>query len=108
MNGVHVEELVDLEALGALEPHESAQVRAHVAACPSCAAALHAAEETAARLALSVPLRVAPPALRARVMRAVDPPGSLAAVPVPLPVRRPHAFRRVTNRWGALAAALVI
>jgi hypothetical protein len=108
MSSAHVDELVDLEALGALEAPESARVRAHSTICPTCRAALRAAEETAARLALSVPLRTAPPVLRARVMRSIDDPAPLSAVPVPLPVRRPHVLRRVTNRWGALAAALVI
>lgn len=108
MSGAHVDELVDLEALGALEAPESARVRAHIAMCPTCRTALRAAEEASARLALSVPLRKAPPVLRARVMRAIDDPAPITAVPVPLPVRRPHMLRRVTNRWGALAAALVL
>jgi len=108
MSGAHIDDLVDLEALGALEPHESAQVRAHAAVCPACRASLLAAEETAARLALAVPLRAAPPALRARVLRAVDAPVQLTPVPTQLAMRRPHALRRVTSRWGALAAALVL
>lgn len=106
MNGGHVDELVDLEAIGALTPAESARVHAHVAACAACRAELSAAQDTAARLALAVPLHPAPAALRARVLREVDRLAPL--IPVPLPVRRPSAWRRVTSRWGALAAALIV
>ena len=74
MNAEHVEDLIDLEAVGALEPAESAFVRAHAAGCPLCRASLAEAEATAARLALAVPLQRAPAEIRQRVMREVVAP----------------------------------
>ena len=109
MNAEHVEELVDLEALGALTSAESERVRAHVAGCPRCRASLAQAEEVAARLALSVPLYRAPARLRERVMAEVDAPVTPATAPVRrMQPRLAPAILRFNRRWGAAAAALVV
>lgn len=106
MNSEHVHELVDLEALGTLGPEESARVRAHVGGCDSCRADLHQAQETTARLALSAPLRRAPATLRAELLR------QIGVTPAEMPLRAtPRAvspWLRLSNRWAALAASLVI
>ena len=110
MNAEHVEELLDLEALGALDPEASASVRAHVAECVHCRASLDAAQATAARLAVLVPMHRAPAALRERVMAEVRRSGSPASAPAPVPVspRAPTPMMRFNRRWGALAAMLFI
>src|SRR5215204_3434315 len=107
MNAEHVDDLLDLEALGALDGVESSLVRAHVATCPRCQVRLDDAEETAARLALSVPLVRAPAGIKMRLMESVH----AADVPVeaPRPVRRvPTAIMRFNRRWGAVAAAVFL
>lgn len=102
----HVEDLIDLEALGALEPEDSAQVRAHIMLCPACRESLMLAQEAAARIALTAPVRHAPFALREGVLAAIEEQPT-AAEPVPL-MRRWHPLARLSTRWGALAAALVV
>jgi len=106
MSTEHIEDLVDLEALDVLTPEESAFVRAHADACPRCRADLDAARETAAQIALSVPLHHAPAMLRARLLAEVAPAARLAS-PLPLSAHRSARLIRFTNRWGAVAAALV-
>ena len=71
MSAAHVDDLIDLEALGALDAEESIFVRAHVTDCPRCRAILDEAESVAARLAFSVPLHRAPASMRAGVMAEV-------------------------------------
>jgi hypothetical protein len=110
MNAQHVEELIDLEALGALTSEESEFVRVHAAGCPRCRASLAQAEEVAARLALAVPLHRAPARLRARVMADVSTPSVAQAAPA-VPAgraepRRLSAIVRFNRRWGAIAAVL--
>jgi hypothetical protein len=109
MSTAHVEDLVDLEALGALSTEESAFVRAHAADCPFCAALLDDAEETAGRLALSVPLRRAPAEMRRRVMDEVTArPGADQTRPAAVPNRMPTPLMRFNRRWGALAAMIFL
>ena len=111
MNAEHVEDLIDLEAVGALEPAESAFVRAHAAGCPLCRASLAEAEATATRLALAVPLQRAPAALRQRVMREVVAPAPSERVRpfvAPAAPRQPTALMRFNRRWGAMAAMLFV
>ena len=106
MNSGHVDDLVDLEALEALEPEESAHVRLHATICATCRAALIEAEDAAARLALAVPLHRAPAELRSRVLGLVA-----ADAPVPPPGSNPRRLAGLTlraNRWGALAAVLLV
>jgi hypothetical protein len=108
MNAEHVEELIDLEALGALTSEESELVRVHAAGCPRCRASLAQAEEVVARLALAVPLHRAPAGLRGRVMAEVAAPSVPPRAPIRSPEpRRPSVITRFNRRWGAAAAVLV-
>jgi hypothetical protein len=112
MSAAHVEDLVDLEALGALDAEESAAVRAHAAACARCRALLADAEGTAARLALSVPLHRAPASLRERVLAQVIPHPTAAPTPLPR-AGRSHtgiagALMHFNRRWGAMAAVVLV
>ncbi|MGD9892884.1 MAG: anti-sigma factor [Dehalococcoidia bacterium] len=108
MSAAHVDDLIDLEALGALDAEESIFVRAHTADCPRCRAILEDAEGVAARLAFSVPLHHAPRALREGVM------GEVAAAPetVGEPRRRSMLdggmIVRLSRRWGAMAAMILV
>lgn len=103
MSVEHVEDLIDLEALGALDAEESAFVRAHVADCAACRAQLVEAEDTATRLALAAPMHRAPAALRDRVLAAVS------ARPQVVPIAAaPTALMRFNRRWGAMAAMLLL
>lgn len=108
MSAAHVEDLIDLEALGALDAEESTFVRAHVADCPRCRALLDGAEDATARLALSVPLRRAPATLRARVMAEVGP--RPAVLPLQAPARNTNGslLMRFNRRWGAIAAMFLV
>jgi len=108
MNAQHVEDLLDLEALGALDAEESAFVRAHAADCPHCQAMLDEARETAARLALSVPLQRAPAELRGRVMAEVEAPAAATPIAAFAPARPSSAIMRFNRRWGAMAAMLFL
>lgn len=110
MSTAHVEDLIDLEALGALDAEESSFVRAHVADCARCRALLDDAESTTARLALSVPVHRAPAALRDRVMAEVT------ESPATLPLSQPGqqraalggALLHFNRRWGAMAAMILV
>jgi hypothetical protein len=109
MNAEHVEDLVDLEALGALTAEESEFVRAHASECPLCRADLAQAEAVVARLALAVPLHRAPAGLRSRVLAEVTAPIVRLAEPAPVPQPRPPTpIMRFNRRWGSIAAALFL
>jgi hypothetical protein len=110
MSTAHVEDLIDLEALGALDAEESSFVRAHLADCARCRALLNDAESTTARIALSVPLHRAPASLRDRVIAEVT--GPPAALPLPRSRQSQGAFggalMRFNRRWGAMAALILV
>jgi len=75
-------------ALGVLDEEERVEFEAHLADCEACRSAVQAFRETAATLAWSVPQRVPPASLRARVLH------EAAAV-------RPIATPARTRRAGA-------
>jgi hypothetical protein len=110
MSSEHIDELVDLAALDALTPDERSRVQAHAMLCPVCRMSLAEAREVAAKIGFSVPLHAAPPLLRGRVLAAA---GIVPAAELPAQPRRPSRLplpliTRMTTRWGALAAALVV
>lgn len=115
MMNEHVDDLIDLEALGALDADESARVRAHVLLCDDCRRSLDQAREVVAQVGMSAPLRIAPLSLRARVLTSVA-TEAFPSSPAPVPIssfesRQPQrlsSIHRFTNRWGALAAAIVV
>jgi anti-sigma-K factor RskA len=67
----HEPELVTY-ALGELSPAEAARVARHLEACPECRATLRNIEESLGWLGTVVPQSDPPPALRARVLAAVE------------------------------------
>lgn len=107
MSAAHVDDLIDLEALGTLDAEESIFVRAHTADCPRCRALLEEAEGVTARIALSAPLHRAPMSMRKAVMAEVEAPPVTAIEP-----RRPSVFGgvvyRFSRRWGAMAAMILV
>jgi hypothetical protein len=108
MSAAHVDDLIDLEALGALDAEESMFVRAHTADCTRCRAILEDAEGVVARLAYAVPLHRAPASMRESVMAEV------ASAPVtPIEPRRRSmldggVISRFNRRWGAVAAMVLV
>ncbi len=68
----HVDELIPAHVLGALDAEESARVETHTATCPGCMAQLRDAEQAVSMLALSAPPVPAPPAVRDRLMAAIE------------------------------------
>lgn len=96
---------IDLCALGTLEPAEEDRVRAHVASCAVCHAALGEAEDVVTALARTAPRRRAPASLRAAVLAAIRAEQPVPAAPVALRTRR---IGRWPMRYGMVAAALVI
>jgi anti-sigma-K factor RskA len=104
MNCEQVNELAGAYALGALSPEEVREVEEHLAGCN-----LHeefaSLRATASALSFAAPERDPPPALRARLLAAIEADAPAAPVtPVPIEGRR-SAWRR---RPYALAAALAI
>jgi anti-sigma factor RsiW len=64
---VHVDEDLELYALGVLSDEERARVEAHVAACSQCSARLGDAEAVVAKLALAYPPSTVAPLRLARI-----------------------------------------
>ncbi len=91
-------ELLDAWALGALDAEEAPSVDEHLAGCLACSALAGSARDTAASIAMAVPLLAASPELKARVM-------ATAAVMSAPPARR---FVRTSPWWVAAAAAAVV
>jgi anti-sigma factor RsiW len=94
-------ELLDAYALGAVEPEEATGVEHHVAECVGCWNELGRAQETAALLTLSVPLKQAPERLGQRIISTAQRETS--------PIRggeKQGFFRRLGVGWPALAGTL--
>lgn len=104
MTDEHIDDLVELAALDALEPEEARRVEEHAAGCAQCLRSLASARATADHLAIAAPRRTPPALLRQRVLGAIDTPVG-APAPVRTPRHRDQPWSR--TRWGALAAALV-
>lgn len=71
MNDEHVEELIDLYALGALEPAEQAAVDEHLDSCPRCRLQAEEAKRIVLLLAWTPDQHDPPPHLRERVQRRI-------------------------------------
>ena len=69
MTDQHVDELIDLYALGALEPGEQAAVGEHLDECPRCRARLEEAKQLVMMFAWTPDQHDPPPALRNKVMQ---------------------------------------
>jgi anti-sigma factor RsiW len=108
MSAAHVDDLIDLEALGTLDAEESIFVRAHTADCPRCRALLEEAEGIAARLAFSVPLDRAPVSMRGAVMAEVGSAHVTAIEPKRRSMLDGGIVYRFSRRWGAMAAMILV
>lgn len=69
MNDMHVDDQIDLYALGALEPNEQMVVDEHLDTCVRCRTRLEEAKRLVALLAWTPDQHEPPPALRDRVVR---------------------------------------
>jgi len=65
---IHVTDELELYALGALAPIDSARVAAHLAECPACREQARAIDEVVQELPETLPDRDAPGVLRARIL----------------------------------------
>lgn len=72
MTDQHVDELIDLYALGALEPGEQAAVDEHLDDCVRCRAQLEEAKRLVMMFAWTPDQHDPPPALRSKVMQRVS------------------------------------
>ncbi len=72
MRDEHVDDLIDLYALGALEPDEQGAVDQHLDECGVCRARLAQSKEMVLLLAWTPDQHDPPPALRGRVLRRVE------------------------------------
>ena len=107
-NNMHVIELIPAYVLDCLEQDEAAAVSAHLAACTQCCAELAAYQSVADGLALAAPLVEPPPALKSRVLGAVQ---SSGPAPTPRPswwARVAGFFRRSAPAWSLASLALIL
>src|SRR3954451_25468428 len=101
-------------ALDALTPEEGEEFAQHLAGCESCRIEVREFEEAAARMGAAEAL-VPPPALKDRLMAAIDrtpqiPPRPVehgVTAPAPVPSRSSGGPRRWLS-WVAVAAAAVV
>jgi len=92
-----IKELISAYALDALDPEESALVRAHLPRCSDCRRELARYLRVTDRIALSVPEVSPPPELEQRILRQVSLLGP-----------QPRTARTRTWNWGVAAAAAVL
>ena len=93
----------------------SAPARAHLQGCAYCRGMQRSYQGVAATLPYSAPAVAPPPALRERLIAAVEaeaaaaaPANTPEAVPTPLPGAPPRRAVRVRSLWGALAGAFAL
>jgi FtsZ-binding cell division protein ZapB len=101
MDCEHVRELLDGYALGAASREEADAVERHIADCLGCWEELGKSQQTAALLAISVPIRPAPPHLEQRVLARIE-RERVGVREEP----RPSFWERFRISWPATAGAL--
>jgi anti-sigma-K factor RskA len=101
---VDVHELTAAYALDALDARERDAYEAHLGRCAECRQELARLGETAAALAWGVESPAPPAALRSRILEAA---AAERENVVPLPVRRPWAFRAATAAAAVAACAAI-
>jgi anti-sigma-K factor RskA len=97
----HVDDRAALYALGALDENEAASVRAHVAACATCAQTVGASEADVALAASLEPRYEAPAALGSRIERLLS-GGEVRAID------GKRGWSASASPWLAVAAAFII
>ncbi len=109
MKTEHVDDLIDLYALGALEPDEQAIVDAHLEQCPLCRARLDDAQQVVLLLGWTPDQYDPPPELRERTLRRIQQVQRREGSPKPRWWQRLHAFLpQATSGLRLATAALVL
>jgi anti-sigma-K factor RskA len=109
MNEQHVDNLLDLYVLGALEPDESAHIEAHLDTCVRCRAQLTEAKRVVELLALTPEQFDPPPHLRARVLDHVAQLQRAERPPRPTFWQRfQFAFQPPAARWSLAASTALL
>jgi len=102
----HYAQALGAYALGAMEPDESADLRAHLSGCSACQAELDGLQLAAGALAMSVtPLR-APPELGPRIMAAVQAQAADTAGETRVARPRRRGWPRLVSRPRVALAAV--
>ena len=103
------QELMTAQALSALDAAEADRLERHLESCPECRASMEEWRKTSAWLAMDAPLREPSREVRSRILKAIksepQEPTKKAKV-VQMSERRDN--RSTPQRWGAIAAALLI
>jgi anti-sigma-K factor RskA len=99
-----IRDLLDAYALGAAEPAESGALEEHVADCVRCWEELTKSQQTAAMLALAIPIETPPDYLERRVMAQAE----VQRPPAPATGARGSLFGRLRFGWPATAGALAV
>ncbi len=109
MKDEHVDDLIDLYALGALEPEEQATVDEHLDQCARCRARLDDAKQLVMLLAWTPDQHEPPPELRERTMRRIQQVQQLEGSAEPSWWQRLNELLRgPASRLQLVAAALVL
>ncbi len=111
MSDEHVAELIDLYALGLLEPEEHTVVARHLEGCSTCRALLSDARRVVDALLWTPEQRTPPPELQGKVMRRMEQLQRSEQPATPLPRRRSR-WTRGLRPWfslhGGLAAVSLV
>lgn len=99
-----IRDLLDAYALGAAEPAESGALEEHVADCVRCWEELTKSQQTAAMLALAVPIETPPDYVERRVMAQAE----VQRTPVPAAGAPGGLLGRLRLGWPATAGALAV
>ena len=100
MRAEHVDDLIDLYALGALEPGEQSDVASHLDECARCRALLGDAQRVVEQLAWTPEQRTPPPALKYKIRRHIE----QLQHQQPAGVRPPQPRQRARSWWSALVS----
>lgn len=105
---LHITDLIPAYVLGSLENDERVQVDAHLKVCTACTAELDEYSQLVSLLAFAAPEVEPPPALRRKVMTAVQSDHSSKETDLNLWQLLFSAFNRPVPIWGVLAAIIVL
>jgi anti-sigma factor RsiW len=103
------QELMTAQALSALDSAEADRLERHLEGCPECRAAMEEWQKTSAWLAMDAPLREPSREVRTRILEQIrsEPRQQVKKTKVvQMPSRT--GTRSTSQRWGAIAAALLI
>jgi anti-sigma-K factor RskA len=99
-----IRDLLDAYALGAADPAESVALEEHVADCVRCWEELTKSQQTAAMLALAIPIETPPDYVERRVMAQAE----VQRPPAPAASARGGLLGRLRLGWPATAGALAV